>query len=97
MPGGLRLYNDLGDEVLIGWDRAAGVLCLDRSCSGVIPHPAFARRYTAPLGAGECLTLYVFVDSCSMEVFANDGEAVISVLIFPRSSPWKVDQFCCIL
>ena len=49
----------------------------------------FAGVHRAPLAPEEDkIKLHVFIDSCSVEVFGNDGRAVISDLIFsnPQSS-----------
>ncbi|WJH35298.1 GH32 C-terminal domain-containing protein [Paenibacillus sp. CC-CFT747] len=48
-------------------------------------HPAFACRHEAPLSVEEGrLRLHLFLDTSSVEVFANDGELVLTDLIFPH-------------
>jgi sucrose-6-phosphate hydrolase SacC (GH32 family) len=37
--------------------------------------------------------LHVFVDACSIEVFANDGEAVLTALAFPSKADRAVEVF----
>ncbi|MER3444174.1 MAG: glycoside hydrolase, partial [Meiothermus sp.] len=37
--------------------------------------------------------LRVFVDTCSVEVFADDGRAVISGLIFPQASSTGLELY----
>jgi fructan beta-fructosidase len=43
--------------------------------------------YSAPLRPAPDgdIRLRVIVDACSVEVFANDGEAVLTALVFPNS------------
>ena len=44
----------------------------------------FATVHRAPLQPeGGKIRMRIFVDSCSVEIFGNDGSAVISDLIFP--------------
>ena len=85
---GLRLRVGRGEETLIGFDSAAGSAFVDRTHAGQRPgSPAFAGRRHAPLRLGEDarLELRILVDWSSVEVFVNDGEAVISEQIFPAA------------
>jgi fructan beta-fructosidase len=83
---GLKLHNDAGDETIIGYDAARQQMFVDRTKSGEIGFkPTFAGRHAAPLNTvrGK-IRLDIFVDRSSVEVFGNDGEAVITDRIFPR-------------
>ena len=64
------------------------MLFVDRTRSGQTDfHPAFAGCHQMPLSAREGrVRLHLFVDRCSVEVFGNAGEAVITDLIFPDPS-----------
>jgi sucrose-6-phosphate hydrolase SacC (GH32 family) len=57
-------------------------------------HPAFAGRHTAParITDGE-LRLQIFVDRSTVEVFVNNGEAVISDRIFPTGDDVGLEVF----
>ncbi len=39
------------------------------------------------------IKLQIFLDECSIEVFANDGEAVVSDLIFPGKESDGMEMF----
>lgn len=83
---GLEVRKGTLQETTIGFDRADSELFVDRTHSGDTSFsPRFPGRQTAPLylARGEAVELHVFVDRCSVEVFANHGERVISDLIFP--------------
>jgi fructan beta-fructosidase len=92
---GLILYTEAGDEIRLGYLVAEQQLFLDRRQSGLVDfHEVFASRDVAPLELPENhLTLHLFVDWSSLEVFANGGRVVLTDLIFPRS-PWhKLDLY----
>ncbi|MGW2091475.1 glycoside hydrolase family 32 protein [Promicromonospora sukumoe] len=78
----------------IGYDRTTGELVLDRSASGVVAHEGFAtpRRVPVRLVDG-ALTLDVLTDAMSVELLANDGEVVVSELVFPGSDAVGVEVF----
>lgn len=82
---GLKLRKGDREETVVGWQRGPSRAFVDRTRSGATSfHAGFAARHTAPLGASRTgVQLHVFVDRSSVEVFVNDGEAVISERIFP--------------
>jgi fructan beta-fructosidase len=85
---GLKVRTgDQGDreETVIGIDPRAGQLFVDRTRSGQAGfHPQFAGRHAAPLAIENGrVRLHVFVDWSSIEVFAANGEVVITDQIFP--------------
>ncbi|MBB3221258.1 glycoside hydrolase family 32 protein [Pseudoduganella umbonata] len=86
---GLRLgYGSDGTlgETLVGIDAQAGTAFIDRSRSGLMTdHPDFRGRRSAPVAPGPEVALRILVDSCSVEVFVNDGEAVMTELVFPAA------------
>lgn len=70
----------------IGIRPGNGELLVDRTQSGDTAfHDAFPSISRAPITAGRdgSYTLQVFVDHCSVEVFANNGLATVTELIFP--------------
>lgn len=79
------LRSGADHETLVGLDAAQGEVYVDRSRSGIINfHEHFLGRHTAGLKAvSGNQRLRIFVDHSSVEVFANDGEAVITDLIYP--------------
>ncbi|WP_019537290.1 glycoside hydrolase family 32 protein [Paenibacillus ginsengihumi] len=74
-----------GQETLIGFDAAAGEVYVDRTRSGQHAfHEHFRGVHAAKLQViGDAVRLHIWVDRSSVEVFAGEGEAVITDLIFP--------------
>lgn len=84
---GVWLHNEAGERVELLWERATGRLIVNRSELAPVPGLRdFAFSYYAmlPHHAATNLKLQIFVDRCSIEVFASDGEVVMSVLVFPK-------------
>ncbi|GAB3569340.1 glycoside hydrolase family 32 protein [Arthrobacter alkaliphilus] len=79
----------------IGIRPAEGYIIVDRRESGQTDfHESFASVDTAPIqtrnGAYE---LTIFVDRCSVEVFAKEGEVTLTELIFPSRSSTGVSLY----
>ena len=74
-----------GDETLVGYDAKGGQVFIDRTKSGQSDFdPTFAARHSAPLTAkGGRVHLRILVDWSSVQVFADNGEAVLTDLIYP--------------
>ena len=85
---GGRLEIRLLDGFLIEYDAASEILRVDRSACAYSMGPGGAKE-EKPWAAANVLLrdgkliLDVFVDACSVEVFANDGEAVLSSAVYP--------------
>ncbi|RPK27764.1 glycoside hydrolase family 32 protein [Paenibacillus xylanexedens] len=79
------LRSGAGNETLVGVDANRGEVYIDRSGSGIGDfHEHFLSRHTAELkDVNANQSLRIFVDHSSVEVFANDGQAVITDLIYP--------------
>ncbi|XZE22294.1 glycoside hydrolase family 32 protein [Pirellulaceae bacterium SH449] len=88
---GFRIHTQDDEFTEIGYDRENLGVYVDRTKSGNVSfHPAFPGRHDAParLIDGK-VELRILVDRSSIEVFINDGEAVISDRIFPGGQqPW---------
>jgi sucrose-6-phosphate hydrolase SacC (GH32 family) len=82
---GLRVLTGANEETVIGVDRAHGRVFVDRTKSGLVSFsPNFPGAQDAPLVAADApVKLHVFVDACSVEVFVNDGERVLTDLVYP--------------
>lgn len=82
---GLIVRKGSNEQTVIGYDAQSRQLFVDRSHSGKSDfHRGFASRQNAPLEPDNGrIKLHVFVDRCSVEVFANDGLIAITDLIFP--------------
>jgi len=85
---GLAVRGGDAERTVISYDVATGTLTLDRRQSGLVDfHPAFPsiESVAVPLQDGR-LRLSVHVDRCSVEVFAQDGLATITDLVFPAEA-----------
>ena len=80
-----KLRKGSDQETGVSYDAKTEQLTVDRTRSGITSfEKGFAEKVSAPLKLKEGkLKLRFFVDESSLEVFANDGEAVVSSLIFP--------------
>lgn len=92
---GLKVRTGRGQETVIGIDPRAGRLFVDRSRSGDVAFDKdFAPRQAAPLRVENGrVKLRVFVDWSSVEVFAGDGEVVITDQIFPAPESEGVELY----
>jgi fructan beta-fructosidase len=82
----LILSNELGEQVLIS--KEMGLVNIDRSRAGKASFQEdFAAVHTAPM-SWKAKELRIFLDASSIELFVNDGELVMTSLLFPNS-PWK--------
>ncbi|WP_111669554.1 glycoside hydrolase family 32 protein [Algoriphagus litoralis] len=82
----LVLSNEVGEKVTIS--KEMGLVSIDRTYAGKNTfHPDFAAMHSAPM-SWKAETLRIFLDASSVELFVNDGELVMTSLLFP-SAPWK--------
>jgi fructan beta-fructosidase len=92
---GFRVVTGENEFLEFGYDREGSVVYVDRRHSGNTTfHPAFAGRHEAPsrLIHGQ-VKLHVIVDRSSIEIFVNDGEAVISDRFFPLGEDIQIEVF----
>lgn len=92
---GLNLCVGNGQKVTIGYDAATSNVYLDRTRSGNLSFSTqFGNVTSAPVKPGQTqIKLHIFVDQSSVEVFVNDGEAVITSLIFPDPKQRGIEFF----
>ncbi|HLR32553.1 MAG TPA: glycoside hydrolase family 32 protein [Fodinibius sp.] len=93
---GLKVRKGKMEETIIGYDVSEKELFVDRQKSGQVQfQEKFANRVqTVPLKAKNgSITLEILVDRSSVEVFANNGERVITDRIFPDSSSQGIEFF----
>jgi len=93
---GVRLRRSSSDpnqpaseETIVGIDHNSGRIFVDRIHSGKVDFaPEFAARIWAPLKHAQAnsVRLEIVVDHNSIEVFAEDGETVLTNLIYPAAS-----------
>lgn len=82
---GFEVRTSNEEKTMIGYDATKQQLFIDRQHSGESSfHPLFACRHTARLQPeGNRVSLRLFVDWSSVEMFANSGETAMTDLIFP--------------
>jgi fructan beta-fructosidase len=81
---GFRVRKGKDAETLVGFDAVHREIYVDRTRSGEVSFSKdFPGRHTAALEQNASVKLHVFVDRSSVEVFANDGERVLSERIYP--------------
>jgi fructan beta-fructosidase len=82
----LLFSNELGEEVVI--NKEMGLVTVDRRKAGKTNfNRDFAAAHSAPM-SWKAKSVRIFLDASSIEVFVNDGELVLTSLLFP-TSPWK--------
>lgn len=83
----ITLSNDLGEKVVIGYDKATNNYYIDRTHSGKVDfEKGFAARHTAPrLSDKENMNLTLIIDNASVELFADDGLSVMTEIFFPNT------------
>jgi fructan beta-fructosidase len=83
---GFELRKGDSYRTRVGYDTRLGVVFVDRSHSGeLIVTPQFAGRHEAPLATHDgVLQLHILLDRSSVELFADNGLATITDLIYPR-------------
>jgi len=80
------LSNEMGEEVIIS--KEMGLVTIDRRKSRKESfHLDFEAAHSAPM-SWKASTLRIFLDATSIEVFVNEGELVLTSLLFPNA-PWK--------
>lgn len=93
---GILLSNALGDTYRFGYNRTTGgTLFSDRIQTGPIDFSdAFAaQQHTAPYTpSNNHLTLHIYVDHSSIEVFVDNGQRVMTELFFP-TTPFTTAHF----
>lgn len=88
----IKLLSNEGEAVILSYDIAAQKLTFDRTQSGNVAfHKKFAsvESMTVPPVDGT-LKLNIFVDNSIVEIFANNGAAVLTDLVFPTKKNGEV-------
>lgn len=82
---GIRISNKEGEFVTITYNPSDNTLSFDRRHSGIVD---FSQDFPAVTVAptfenGNKVSLRIFIDKSSMEVFGNNGKFVMTNLVFP--------------
>ncbi|MDE6490012.1 MAG: DUF4980 domain-containing protein, partial [Muribaculaceae bacterium] len=82
----ITLSNTLDDKVTISYDPSNRTLALDRTESGIVDFSeGFPATTVTPTHETDGrISLRIFIDRSSIEVFGNDGRFVMTNLVFPN-------------
>jgi len=84
---GFKLRKGDGIETIVGVIPAMNMLFVDRKKSGdMYFNDQFSGRFTTTLSETRRVKLHIFVDRSIVEVFANDGEKVMTDRIYPPAA-----------
>ncbi|HEX6849105.1 MAG TPA: glycoside hydrolase family 32 protein [Chitinophagaceae bacterium] len=83
----IKLSNQSGDELLIGYDKLQNNYFIDRTKSGITNFgEGFAAKHFAPRFTGNSkMNISLVIDVSSVELFADDGLTVMTEIFFPHS------------
>ena len=83
-------------KTIINYNVKNKTITVDRTKSGMAAFSKFFPGvYTAPILTHDAnkIKLHILVDQCSVEVFANDGEAAITCQIFPDAKSLDIQLY----
>lgn len=82
----LKLENNRKEEIVITYDVDAATLSFNREKSGIVDFSKdFPAVTVAPTFGTSCrLSLRIFIDTSSIEVFGNEGRFSMTNLVFPN-------------
>lgn len=85
---GVVIANSKGEKVLIGFEKSTNRFYIDRSEGGKKDfEKGFAGRHYAPRQTTSMLLkMKLFIDVASVELFADDGEIVMTDIFFPNEN-----------
>lgn len=93
---GVKIGVGNNQQTVIGYEVKNEELYVDRRKSGLVDFSGlFPQLNKGPLRKSKdnTLKLHIFVDNSSIEVFANDGQTVISSKIYPDPSSTGIEFF----
>jgi fructan beta-fructosidase len=92
---GLRVLKGEQEETVIGFDEASKQVFVDRTHSGNVGfNKSFpGLHHAAARVRHDEISLHLFIDACSCELFVNDGELVFTDLVFPSSTSRQLEFF----
>ncbi|MFS0638655.1 sucrose-6-phosphate hydrolase [Mesobacillus foraminis] len=80
---GIELRTSEKEKTLIKYDSVNKKIVFDRSLSGQLPGEEFGTTRSCQIDDKGNLSFRIFVDTSSVEIFVNEGEAVFTGRIFP--------------
>ncbi len=89
---GVLVHQGAKERTVVG--VSGGKLFIDRTQSGDVGFsPKFPGRQSAPLAPSKVVRLHILLDRSSVEVFANDGQIVMSDRVFPSAASDGLEFF----
>ena len=87
------LSNDIGEQIVIGYDKNDNQYYIDRTKSGKTDFQKdFAKVHTAPrFSEDPKLNLSLIIDVSSLELFADDGLTAMTEIFFPNKPYDKIN------
>jgi fructan beta-fructosidase len=92
---GLKLFKNATETTLLTVDREGGRIAIDRTHSGDVGFsPRFPGVSSASLSKPDGrVKLHIYLDACSIEVYVNDGEHILTALVFPSKTARGLEFF----
>lgn len=92
---GIKVFKSGAEETVIGYDTKSMEVFIDRTKSGLVDfHPDFSSIERVPVRAKEGkVHMQIFLDAPIIEVFINNGEAVLTETAFATKPDYKVELF----
>ncbi|HVE60894.1 MAG TPA: glycoside hydrolase family 32 protein [Chitinophagaceae bacterium] len=100
----ITLSNDIGEQLIIGYDQTSNQYFIDRTKAGKSEFEnGFAKKHIAPrYSTKENIDLTLIIDNASVELFADEGLLSMTEIFFPNklysdiniqsSSAFKIDS-----
>ncbi|MDX5478273.1 MAG: GH32 C-terminal domain-containing protein, partial [Cyclobacteriaceae bacterium] len=86
----IEFLNDKDERLIL--EKRDGFIVLDRGLSGLTNFEAsFANTQTAPLNGILTEKIHLYLDRSSIEIFINDGQLVMTSLIFPTEAYNRIE------
>lgn len=91
----ITLSNELGEKLIVGFDKQEKYYYIDRSKSGKVNFSdKFAAKYFAPRIANTAaMDLTLVIDKASIELFADGGLTVMTSIFFPNKDFTNIDIY----
>ena len=89
----IELVNTLNEKVVVGYSKDKNQFFLDRRNAGKVDfHKNFGRMNYAPrLSSSDEISLSIYLDLASIEVFADNGLSVLTSVLFPNEKFSKIN------
>ncbi|MBU3160883.1 GH32 C-terminal domain-containing protein [Clostridium frigoris] len=91
---GFNLCVGSGRKIVVGYDTRTSCMYIDRSNCTDATIPNFSKILYAPVAPEDNkIKMRIFVDKSSIEVFANSGKAVLTMLTYPGEAQTGLEVF----